>query len=362
MSIINKMLKDIDKKDPDPMLGLEPTVVVKKVRDKGPVLLRIGFTVIIISLAISAYYLIPAKESATQNIVVKEKVTEITPISTIKLELDVEKTKVKVAANELARVEDKQLTDQQMNEPQEIALNASFTEKINTHAEVVDAVKKEQSVKSDPIVAQNKKNVLIKSIVTNKPKREKENAHFWFKKGKESFHYGLVSDAIKHLEKALILAPKHIEARNLLTSAYYSRGEKTIAKSILLQGVKVLPEIIHWRILLAKLQIEQRQYSEVLSILSDEFEQKADIEFWILKGTAAQQLGKHQIAIRNFKYLSESQPQKGKWWLALATSNDAMGDLESAKKFYLKAVSLGGLSVGSTKMAQARLTYFGVNL
>ena len=72
-------------------------------------------------------------------------------------------------------------------------------------------------------------------VIKDKPKAvakirkisTRERAENWFNQGKEAFQFGLIEDAIAALDKALILMPLHIEARSLMSAAYYGREQIT---------------------------------------------------------------------------------------------------------------------------------------
>jgi MSHA biogenesis protein MshN len=107
--------------------------------------------------------------------------------------------------------------------------------------------------------------------------------------------------------------------------------------------------------MLSKILIMQQEYEGVLKLLIAELEPQANLEFWVLKGTAAQNAQQHQIAIASFTQLTQLQPQQAKWWLALATSKDALGEFADAKHLYKVALDLGGLNAAMTQHALQRL-------
>ncbi len=107
--------------------------------------------------------------------------------------------------------------------------------------------------------------------------------------------------------------------------------------------------------LLSKIIIKRHQYGAVLALLSDEFDSQATSHYWVLKGSAQQQLNKHQQALESFEHLTRSQPEQGKWWLAMATSKDALQDYYHAKQYYQAAIKTGGLSPTLLAHAKQRL-------
>ncbi|HBW98454.1 MAG TPA: agglutinin biogenesis protein MshN, partial [Pseudoalteromonas sp.] len=149
--------------------------------------------------------------------------------------------------------------------------------------------------------------------------------------------------------------PEHIEARNLLAATYFQQQDVLMAQQLLVAGIKINPEVVQWRVMLSKILIMQQEYEGVLKLLITELEPQANLEFWVLKGTAAQNAQQHQIALASFTQLTQLQPQQAKWWLALATSKDALGEFADAKHLYKVALDLGGLNAAMTQHALQRL-------
>ncbi|MEI8641566.1 hypothetical protein P4S68_12580 [Pseudoalteromonas sp. Hal099] len=139
--------------------------------------------------------------------------------------------------------------------------------------------------------------------------------------------FALYDDAINDLTAILQIQPEHIEARNLLAATYFQQQDVLMAQQLLVAGIKINPEVVQWRVMLSKILIMQQEYEGVLKLLIAELEPQANLEFWVLKGTAAQNAQQHQIALASFTQLTQLQPQQAKWWLALATSKDALGSL-----------------------------------
>jgi len=359
MSVINKMLKDIEQRESNTALYLDPTVKVENVRDNAQLIQRIVLVAIAVSIAIGAYWFIPSK-----------KQVESTPIAQVQ---KIEPTQLKKMVNEKPKTISNE--DSESSEIKTDALKVA-NERIKTLE--ADLAKKEQPLTPhEPIKVPEKKVIELakeikkapaKTVIQNKPKAvalirkisTRERAENWFVQGKEAFQFGLIEDAISALDKTLILMPLHIEARSLLAAAYYGREQTQEAESILRHGLTLNPDVMRWRILLAKILVEQGSYQSVAPVLSKRYELSANIDFWILKGTASQQLGEHKVAKNCFSKLTQLEPAEAKWWLALAASNDALGNYRNAKRFYLTAIELGGLSPNAHNHAKKRLEKIGL--
>ncbi|WP_462157086.1 tetratricopeptide repeat protein [Pseudoalteromonas sp. GB56] len=185
-----------------------------------------------------------------------------------------------------------------------------------------------------------------------------ERAERWYQQGQQSLSYSMIDEAIAQFEQALHLAPSHKSARTMLAATLYGQQRSDEANSVLVDGLRRQPSVLEWRVLIAKMATEQKQYSRVLAALGDEYDEHAlrlaQNDYWILKGSAARNLKRFDIAKTSFTVLIKRQPNVAKWWLALATSEDGLGELQAAKSHYGTALQLGGLSMQSQRFARAR--------
>lgn len=196
-------------------------------------------------------------------------------------------------------------------------------------------------------------NVMIKS--SSKTKSQQVLIAEQLLAAKQAIQFGLYSEAISDLNNILAQSKQHIEARNLLAATYFKQQDISSAQQVLQAGISQNPDVLQWRIMLSKILIMQQQYDDVLKLLSDDFETQANFEFWVLQGTAAQSANQHNKALNSFKQLTKLQPSQAKWWLALATSKDALGEYPDAKHLYKVALDLGGLNTAMTQHALQRL-------
>lgn len=358
MSVINKMLKDIEHRESNESLYLDPTVKVENVRNNAQLFQRIGLVIIAVSIAIGAYWFIPSKQLAEPVMVAQIKEAEpqktnqiVDKKQNISLSDDADLQKEKASALKVAQERIKTLeADIAKKETEQTVKPLASSEQVKEPAKLAKEI-----TPPPPIIKDKPKSVAkIRKIST------RERAENWFTQGKEAFQFGLIEDAISALDKTLILMPLHIEARSLLAAAYYGREQSQEAESILRHGLSLNPDVMRWRILLAKILVEQGSYQSVAPVLSKRYEVSANIDFWILKGTASQQLGEHKVAKNCFSKLTQLEPAEAKWWLALAASNDALGNYRNARRFYLTAIELGGLSPNAHNHAKQRLEKIGL--
>ncbi len=180
---------------------------------------------------------------------------------------------------------------------------------------------------------------------------------------KKLSHQALVAEqngdlalARKSYAKALQLNLNEHSVRSKLAALYY--GERNIkgATQLLNDGIKRFPQQSEFKLLLAKIQAKERQPQKALSTLGtiDDSSQLA-AEKWIQQGTIAQQQKQYKQAIEAFQKLINHEPLQARWWLGLGYNLDASGQYLRAEKTYRTALKQSNLSSASRKYIVSRL-------
>tara|TARA_Y100000588_G_scaffold88435_1_gene94484 strand:- start:73636 stop:74847 length:1212 start_codon:yes stop_codon:yes gene_type:complete len=395
VSLLNKALKDIEQRDGEHELALEPTVQLPQARPWRNVITIVAVLVSAMVVIALAYLLIPAAPKNTSDsfdeapvagpshqanaptLVIEETASQPKQTTSVALTAPrgdnsrpVSATQAELNSPQHANViEDKQAepptSSQQLpssTKPVEAAqaMVASTTEDEPSHKPVATQPKAPQV--EPPTRAVNASQPVASSSDTAvkvvKALSVQQRAQRWFEQGQQSLRFAMTNEAIKQFEQAVILVPEHEQARSSLAATLYGQQRLEEAYSVLINGLKVAPETLSWRVMIAKMAIEQQQYQRVLEVLGDGQNARAtqlgNNDYWILKGSAARQLKQHDLAKVCFTELVRRQPNVAKWWLALATSEDALGQYHSARGHYATALQLGGLSGPSQQYARAR--------
>ncbi|BED87884.1 hypothetical protein PspMM1_03520 [Pseudoalteromonas sp. MM1] len=385
MSVINNMLKNIDQRQTAQRNQQSGGVDIPPVRDYHDVLFKVLSVLLAIVLIFTAYLYLPFAQAPqvssdtaetahagnnSQPIEIAQ--TKITPVIKPSKQLSENNTDAKAAhinADEQKEQAQVQSNNALLNQPKEIAIQqqskdkatlisktVSFADKVANSAEVNGPIEAKNSTYAKSITPAEQPSVENKLIKTLSVKQTKaQRIAQQLKRAKQALEFALYDDAINDLTAILKAQPEHIEARNLLAATYFQQQDVLMAQQLLVAGIKINPEVVQWRVMLSKVLIMQQEYDGVLKLLIAELEPQANVEFWVLKGTAAQNAQQHQIALASFTQLTQLQPQQAKWWLALATSKDALGEFADAKHLYKVALDLGGLNAVMTQHALQRL-------
>ncbi len=402
MSVINNMLKNIEQREAKQVTQQHAVGVnVTPVYDLQNLIFKALVIATVVSIVIAAYLLLPAaasnkpaqdelsvtltsdlpQEEVKAGLTTKKSVAN-TIITDEVVESSNVQPEVATALNtqpgvKVANIVGK-VAPQNIDEAEQLLVN-----KLINDAAAVNNSQPQALGESKDITAANKNLPAVAAVVSNLPHVERslepnlktskaKPANVMIKSSsktksqqvliteqllaaKQAIQFGLYSEAISDLNNILAQSKQHIEARNLLAATYFKQQDISSAQQVLQAGISQNPDVLQWRIMLSKILIMQQQYDDVLKLLSDDFETQANFEFWVLQGTAAQSANQHNKALNSFKQLTKLQPSQAKWWLALATSKDALGEYPDAKHLYKVALDLGGLNTAMTQHALQRL-------
>lgn len=379
MSVLNKTLKGLEQRQTEAASSAEreKTVNVTPISDIGEKLHKLAIPVLaVVALSLVAY--VVYKKDLVQHFFVKspnaaesipvtassEKLAVSEPISeTPNRMLEQENEQANQQRSEQVAEQSKSLTAQSLPQAEQVTQTIEMdndttvtqatrlaSQKVVPAEEETPPVQLVEREKVQPSERQARMKQVTKITAT-----QQANEHF--QAGKKAFTFGLVSEAIAALEQCIAVLNEHIECRSLLAAAFYGRQETVKASNVLEQGLSLKPDSMEWRTLLARIYADNKQYNEVLSVLPQRYESQGDNDFWILKGLAAQQLKQHEVALRSFKKLTLSQPEQGKWWLAMARSAEFLQQWQNAMQYYTTATQIGNLSPASQRYAVERLQF-----
>lgn len=173
-------------------------------------------------------------------------------------------------------------------------------------------------------------------------------------KAKTSYDRGYVTEAIEQLTRILAISDSNVEARNLLAAAWYGRGEGNKAVAIINDGLQRYPLIEEWRVTAAKIFFKDNNPAGAFSYLDVNLE-NASKEFYTLKGNLARELKYFVKAEAAYYQLTQLEPFIGNWWLGLAIAQDSQAKKQQAIDSYKKVLDVGGVSAQSITFSQQRI-------
>lgn len=106
---------------------------------------------------------------------------------------------------------------------------------------------------------------------------------------------------------------------------------------------------------LARQASQQQQWQQALQLLQQIPPDLASADIWQLQANARQQLGDFPGALASWQQLLMVQPQLAQAWLGKALAHDQLAQLPEARAAYQQAYALPGLSAASRQFIQQRL-------
>ncbi len=377
MSVINKMLKDLEQRDQEQGEEFDPSNAVYQPvqKSKLPIVLAAMLMVILALGAVIAWlWMLYSKESkvstpaeaVTQTVASSGSVSNSSSASgnaSTSMKRPEAKPQVLNSSPVLQMPETSMATQVAANEKSAAASEESVTElevgsmdEINDFA-VIENEPQTSFEAAQPEQVKNESEVEAPAFKIEKSSSKltrEERVEKLMTKAQESFDKGYTSDAVAQLEEVLAASDDHVAARNLLAVAWYGRGELQQAVNILNDGLSRYPTIEEWRLTAAKIYFKENQLSGAFSYLDADLP-SASSEYQSMKGSLARQLKRFDKAEEAYANLTRIEPDKANWWLGYAIALDSQSKSLLAKDSYMKAVERSGLSPASVQFAQQRI-------
>lgn len=168
------------------------------------------------------------------------------------------------------------------------------------------------------------------------------------------------SKAIEHYGKALNFDPSLHEARKQLAALYYGQGQLPDAVQVLQQGWLLYPQEFEFTLLLARVQQAMGDTASALTSLANIPDSHVLArQKWLAQSDLAQKQGQFTLAEQAYRQLLQLEPQQGKWWMGLGYALDSQQQFAQASQAYRSALSHPGLSMQATAFIEQRLNQLG---
>lgn len=156
---------------------------------------------------------------------------------------------------------------------------------------------------------------------------------------------GVVIEGEEALVRALRLAPEHTPARQALFNLLLEQRRQDEARTLLDDGLQILPGHITWAMNLARLQMEKSNAAGAWATLQRSLPMAgANGDYQAFCGTVLQRLNRAQEAIPYFHNALRINPSEGRWWLGLGLALESSGHAAEAREAFSRAKSVGNLS------------------
>lgn len=179
------------------------------------------------------------------------------------------------------------------------------------------------------------------ALVIPKPSKDltaKQRADEIYQKALLSLQQGRLEEGRAGLEEALQLNPANMSARQAMLGVLVESKQYDKAISFLQNGLTLFPQQNGFAMALARLQVERGEASGALQTLERyQVHAQDNAEYRAFKGTLLQRDGRHKEAISEYQAALRMAPQSGVWLIGLAISLEADNQFASARDVYRRA-------------------------
>ena len=392
MSVINKMLRDLDanKQQPESNYtqntgeGARPTGIIasqspRQVRLSSVIL--VGSIIIVLGVAIGVAWwlgLAMGKQNAATTPVSMVSndsggavvaVTQ-TPVSASMEQEEQEKLADKnvllATKSDENTVSTEQLTAHSQIQPTaqlEVQPTVELAEQSTAQPSVLKPPPDEQLLAEEQQLAEVKQQEEPKEPLATPPsmqitvasKSNDELAQDAYVKGNVAYQRGEVNEAVAAYQKALELKPELHDARAQWVALLFAKQEVNRALALLQQGMNLFPQHTPYRLLAARIWQDQQQPSRALDVLLTSPPTERIQEYLQLQAALAQQTQRWQVALESWQTLLQQYGLDVRGLLGSAIALDNLARFDEAKMYYLQAREQGGLSQQSQNFIAQRL-------
>jgi len=172
-----------------------------------------------------------------------------------------------------------------------------------------------------------------------------ERAEDEFRKATALLNHGRVAEAIDGYKATLQQDARHAAARQALVGLLLENRRIDEAQQFLQEGLSLSPDRFAYAMLLARIQVERGDLQGAHELLQKSAGSAAgDAEYHAFDAALLQRLGRHREAVAAYQAALKLAPRAGLWWMGMGISLQADQRSGEALDAFRRAKSAGGLS------------------
>lgn len=167
---------------------------------------------------------------------------------------------------------------------------------------------------------------------------------------------GRGTEAEAHFEKALEIDPGHRGARQALVALRLEGGELDGARRLLEEGLKLDAGQPDFAMALARILIERNDLPGALAALDGSAAAASSVpEFHVMRGTVLQRLGRHAEAAEAYRTALRQQAAIPQAWVGLGISLEALQQRRDAAEAFRQALAAGPINADLKAFVDERI-------
>lgn len=218
--------------------------------------------------------------------------------------------------------------------------------------------------KAEPKPVAKPKAETKKQPATEKPRFERrdvaltpvEKAEVEFRRGVDLLKRGRAAEADAAFRGALAADGKHRGARQAMVALRLERGDLDGASRLLREALAADPHQPEFAVALARIHVERANLADALAVLDDAAPAAESYgELHALRGTVLQRMGRHQHAADAYRAALRAQAATPQAWLGLGISLEALQRKPEAAQAFRNALAAGPVSAEVRTFAEQRI-------
>ncbi len=183
-----------------------------------------------------------------------------------------------------------------------------------------------------------------------------ERAEIEFRKATALLNQGRVAEAIEGYRSTLAENAAHGAARQALVGLLLENRHIDEAQQFLQEGLNLNPDRSSYAILLARIQVERGDLQGAQDLLSRHAAKAANnADFHAFHAAVLQRLGRHKEAVSGYQAALRIAPNAGVWWMGMGISLQAENRDAEARDAFTRAKSAGSLNPDLVSFIDQRL-------
>lgn len=167
---------------------------------------------------------------------------------------------------------------------------------------------------------------------------------------------GQMREAQDQYYQVLAHDPHNQGAREQLAGLLYGEGRLAEAGQVLEEGLRLAPQQADFRLMLARVALAGGDRQKALDWLAGyQPDLAANLDYYATWAGLTQELGQNAQAAELYVRLLRQQPDQGRWWLGLGVAEDGQGHGQRALDAYRNAQLHGNLGAASSNWLEQRI-------
>lgn len=164
-------------------------------------------------------------------------------------------------------------------------------------------------------------------------------------------------EAIALMGQLIDAEPENTAVRKKLAAILFAQGQTASARDMLIKTLQMSPADHSVRLMLARLYVQQGQPEAAATVLADADQYRpVSADLLAFRAAAAQEHGNYSAALSDYNQLAAMTPDQARWWLGVGISADKLGEGEVASRAYQQALSLRQLNSEVNQFMSQRIS------